>query len=38
VPVPNMLEETVRKFPHLHDEKYSKLRFGNDMGTPLVLP
>lgn len=33
-----MLEETVRKFPHLHDESYAKLRFGNDMGTPLVLP
>jgi hypothetical protein len=39
----NMLEKTVRKFPHLHDAEYAKLRFGDDFNdstedTPLVLP
>ncbi|CAG7835831.1 unnamed protein product, partial [Allacma fusca] len=39
---PNMLENTVRKFPHLHDDSYAKVRFEDAVGengsTPLVLP
>ena len=39
---PNMLENTVRKFPHLHDDEYAKERFAGCVGengpTPLVLP
>jgi len=38
VPLPNMLEKTVRKFPHLHDEKYAKMRFGDTNEQPVVLP
>jgi len=39
-----MLEKTIRKYPHLHDESYGKVRFGayhdsDETGdTPLVLP
>ncbi|ODN02046.1 L-asparaginase [Orchesella cincta] len=38
VPIPNMLEKTVRKFPHMHDEDYAKERFGDAPDAPLCLP
>lgn len=39
VPIPHMLEKTVRKFPHMHDEEYAKERFGEHTeNAPLCLP
>ena len=37
--IPHMLEKTVRRFPHMHDEEYAKQRFGGDTAnSPLCLP
>lgn len=39
VPIPHMLEKTVRRFPHMHDEDYARQRFGDDAeNAPLCLP
>lgn len=36
---PRMLEKTVRRFPHMHDEEYAKERFGEGAeNAPLCLP
>lgn len=38
-PKPNALVKNLRKYPHMHDEKYAQKRFGNGAGFgPLVLP
>lgn len=38
VPLKNTFEQTLRKFPNLHDENYAKSRFGDVENYPLVLP
>lgn len=38
-PKPNVLIQNIRKYPHMHDEEYAKVRFGKAVGFgPLVLP
>lgn len=37
--MPNALQKTIRKYPHMHDEKYAQMRFGKVASFgPLVLP
>lgn len=38
-PIPNALIKNIRKYPHMHDEKYAQIRFGKAAAFgPLVLP
>lgn len=38
-PKPNVLIQNTRKYPHMHDEEYARVRFGKAVGFgPLVLP
>lgn len=38
-PMPNVLIQNIRKYPHMHDEEYARSRFGKAVGFgPLVLP
>uniref|UniRef100_A0A336N284 asparaginase n=1 Tax=Culicoides sonorensis TaxID=179676 RepID=A0A336N284_CULSO len=39
VPVPNQLEKRIRRHPNLHDDEYSKKKFGKSShSSPFVLP
>lgn len=38
-PIPNAFTRNIRKYPHMHDEKYAAARFGAAASQgPLVLP